>query len=228
VDTLVSQARDIFGRKRDEIVRNYEAPYGMALTTEPTPIGPKLIDIKDWMPIIDFASQRQIVGIVAQYLGQMPVLSVVSLVYTLPGPGVQGSQLFHCDKNHDHQLHLIIPIEPIDEDTGPFTFLPGDKSETVMKALRYRQGRIADEDVLRWAKSDDFVKATGDAGSAFFVNPSRCLHYGARVSQKPRLMLILNFTCYNEGAEGLSAVYRAVNRSEFDTGDPIRRKLLRL
>jgi hypothetical protein len=228
VETLISKSRAIFDRKRDEIVRNYVAPYGMLITTEQTPAGPKLIDIGDWAAMVEFASQPQVVGIVADYLGQMPVLSVVSFVYTLPGTSVEGSQLFHCDKNHDHQLHLIVPVEPIDENTGPFTFLAGDKSESVLKAVGYRQGRVADEDVLKWAEPSDFLKATGEAGSAFFVNPSRCLHYGARVSEKPRLMLIFNFTCYNEGAEGLEAVYRATNRSDLDNGDSIRRSLLRL
>jgi hypothetical protein len=228
MDRLLTQVRAIFARKRDEIVENYEAPYGLLLTTKPTPRGPQLVDIEDWAPTIEFASQPQVAGIVAEYLGQMPVLSIVTFAYTLPGTSVQGSQLFHCDKNHDNQLHLVIPVEPIDEETGPFTFLPGDKSEKVLTALRYRQGRVSDEDVFRLVEQDDLIKATGDAGSAFFVNPSRCLHFGARASRKPRLMLILNFTCYNEGAEGLDAVYRSINRFDFDTGDSIRRGLLRL
>lgn len=228
VEELVERLQALFERRREEVLRTYEAPYGMVLTTEQTPHGPRLIDPESWAPIVEFASQPQIVGIVSRYLGEMPVLSVVTFAYTLPGTAVIGSQQFHCDMNHHNQVHLIVPIQPIGDGSGPFTFLPGDVSERVLQKLGYKQGRLTDEDVSSCINTGDFLRATGEPGSAFFVNPSRCLHYGARVSGAPRLMLILNFTCYNEGTEGLEAVYRADNRHSLDSGDPIRRALLRI
>jgi hypothetical protein len=227
-NTLVERLAGQFERKREEVERNYEPPFSILLETEATPHGPRLLKTEDWKSVVDFAALPQIVGIVAEYLQQIPVLSVVSFVYTMPGTGLIGSQLFHCDMNHARQLHLVVPIEEIDDQSGPFSFFPGDTTEKVLRQLNYRQGRLSDADVFRVVDPEKLLRANGPPGSAFFINPARCLHFGARASTKTRLMLILNYTCYNEGAEGLSGVYRAINRDVFDTGDPIRKALLRL
>jgi len=227
-DDLIRELRALFQRKKDKVLANYAPPLAEFLETESTPDGPRLVDVRDFEPIMRFASQPQLLRIVADYLGQVPVLSGASFSHTLPGQSMIGSQLFHNDMNDPLHLHLVMPIETIDDECGPFTFLPSEISERVMKTLNYRTGRLTDEEVFTVAKPSDVVRATGEPGTIYLVNPCSCLHYGARATSKTRTVLFLNFARFCEGIEGQCGVYRAVNRHELDNGDPLRRMLLRL
>ena len=64
-------------------------------------------------PIIRFCAQPEVFNLVADYIGQYPVLSFVSLAYT----GISDeknvlSHQFHRDMNDPNQVHIVIPIWP--------------------------------------------------------------------------------------------------------------------
>jgi len=103
--------------------------------------------VADWEPVIHFAYQPKLVGVLAEYMGQIPVISNVSVSYTLPGDAKIGSQLFHTDMNDPLHFHLVMPVEAIHEESGPVIFLPGDISRHVVKETKYKTGRLTDETV---------------------------------------------------------------------------------
>src|SRR6185503_10982159 len=86
---------------------------------------------------------------VSRYLECIPVLST-----TMP-PGVRftesyagydseagspprESQLFHRDLHDTRDVYMIVLLQDVTMESGPFCFLPASASERAAKALRYR------------------------------------------------------------------------------------------
>jgi ectoine hydroxylase-related dioxygenase (phytanoyl-CoA dioxygenase family) len=178
----------------------------------------KMSDPREIAPIIHFCAQPKLFSIISRYIGEFPVVSNMSLIYTRQNETVIGPQKWHRDTNAPRQLHLVIPIWDIDELCGPFTLLPGDKSRDVIHALGHNHGRVEDDVFEKFGVTSDIVKLIGVAGTAYLVNPYACFHYGARARTKPRLMLIVNFSSLFEGAEGMQSPSRSANKAALDDG----------
>jgi hypothetical protein len=225
-EALIAHCRGLLERKRASL--SYSIPYTF-VTTISSQNGIQRVDAPEEMkPIIDFACRPEVAGIVADYMGEIPVLSVISLIYTPTNSSMLGPQNFHRDMNCASQVHLIVNIDDVDEETGPFTFLSGDQSSRIIKTIGHSDGRVTDEAIRAQISDGDLIKCVGQSGAAFFVNPYACFHYGARAHAKPRYILILNYTSKFEWGEGLGSIYRSANRGLFDDGTPLRQRLLAL
>ena len=225
---LAAALQRLFESKKQRILETFKPPYGFVVEFKAEGDTVLLEEPDEFKPIVEFCSQKPLLDLLASYIGEFPVLSGVTFVYTPPWAGRIGSQLFHRDRNEPRQLHLVMPIWPIDMESGPFTFIPAKKSAEIVPHLDLRDDRFIDEQVFARVSEDEIVYCTGEPGDIYLVNPCACVHCGARTKSKPRLLLILNFTSLFEGAEGQFAVYRAENRRELDNGSPEVRTLLNL
>ena len=227
VDQLVAHCDTIFQRDADFWRKNWQPPFSLLINFDTDETGrPRAERPDDVLPIVKFCAQPKIFYLVSEYLGQYPVLSSVTLAYTGINNEKVGSQQFHRDMGHD-QVHMVVPIWPIDEETGPFTLLPACVSANIVKKINHTGGRVSDEAIFSHASRDDLVKLTGKPGEIYFANPLRCFHYGARSSGRPRLVLIVNFSSIFDLPSNVAA-YRCSNRSLFSDGSQNARTLLNL
>lgn len=146
----------------------------------------------------NFVLSPQMMSIVCGYFGSVPVLTEVQLLWTPVNDSLIKSQQFHLDAENYRQLKLFMNIEPVDSDTGPFTFLPAEVSRRVCQATRYvggRRTRLSDEAVFG-VSGDTKIQVTGESGSGIFIDTSRCLHYGSRNNKRERLVLFVQFVSY--------------------------------
>lgn len=161
-------------------------------------------DLREHPELVDFALSDKVLGIVTKYLGAVPYLSRIDLVYSQPreADGNIASQLFHVDPEGLTQVKFFIYLFDVDDPQGPFTFIPADDSDRILQAVRaYRRrtgkpqvGRYPDEEVAAAGASHETVEVKGPRGSGVAVDTSRCLHLGSRV--KPgafRLCLYLQY-----------------------------------
>ena len=220
---LAQHCADLFARKRDQVLAAYAPPFTLVTNIHDAVENPEEIE-----PIVRFCSQPALFNLIASYLGEYPVLNTISLGYTAANAGRVGSQLFHRDLNDRRAAHLVMPIWPIDMDSGPFTFLPARESAQLQAEIKHNRGRISDDVIFSHVDNDDFVYCTGAPGDVFLVNPYACFHCGARTRSKPRLILIVSFSSIFQGMESNSAVFQAVNRHLLDDGRRETRLLLNL
>jgi len=225
---LAAALQRLFESKKQHILETFKPPYGFVIQFKAQGDTVLLEQPDEFKSIVRFCSQKPLLDLLASYIGEFPVLSGVTFAYTPPWAGRVGSQLFHRDRNEPRQLHLVMPIWPVDMESGPFTFIPAKKSAEIVPQLDLRDDRFIDEQVFDRVSESEFVYCTGDPGDIYLVNPCACIHCGARTKSKPRLLLILNFTSLFEGAEGQFAVYRAENRRDLSDGSPEVQALLNL
>jgi hypothetical protein len=147
----------------------------------------------------DIALSDEMLQLAATYMGEIPVLAKPRLWWTKPdadNPG--GPQLFHIGARARpvvvRQAKFLIAMSDVDEDSGPFTFLPLKISDEIVRAIDYEMGEeVPDEVIFRYAKPSDVTRFVGKAGTGIMIDTSRCFHFGRRLQTKERLMLMIQY-----------------------------------
>ena len=154
--------------------------------------------------LLDFALSDPVLGMAARYLGAIPYLCRVDIVYSLPRASEDNiaSQLFHVDPEGLTQVKFFIHLYDVGEPEGPFTFIPADETTRILaaiRALRREQGkphvgRYLDEEIDAVGGTNSIVRLKGPTGSGIAIDTSRCLHMGSRVQPGAfRLCLYLQY-----------------------------------
>jgi hypothetical protein len=184
-------------------------------------------DLRAHPGLVDFALSDAVLSLVTNYLGTIPTLTRIDLLYSVPRANPDehiSSQLFHCDPEGLRQAKMFLNVFDVDEPQGPFIFIPANQSERLQAAIRKerRQAgvpddtRIPDEAVEAHGGLSMVRRLVGPAGAAAIVDTSRCLHAGSRVELGCfRLCLHIQYCTTPEPA------------NTFDAGrfrnDPVRR-----
>lgn len=155
--------------------------------------------------LVDFALSDPVLSIVTNYLGIIPHLTRVDLVYSIPrdpADGLIASQLFHQDPEGLRQVKVYVNLFDVDDQHGPFMFIPAADTARVVRAMREERHRKGEEDPARY-RDDEIdaqggmaavIRVTGPAGTTMAVDTTRCLHAGSRVQPGHiRLMLFLQY-----------------------------------
>jgi ectoine hydroxylase-related dioxygenase (phytanoyl-CoA dioxygenase family) len=162
--------------------------------------------------LVDFALSDPLLSIVTNYLGMIPRLTRVDLVYSLPRltPDEHiASQLFHQDPEGVRQAKVFLYVFDVNEENGPFMFIPASRSEEIVPAIRRQRRQAGARDEVRYRDEElhaqgglaDVVRLKGPAGTALVVDTSRCLHAGSRI--RPgyfRLCLFIQYCTTRENA----------------------------
>jgi hypothetical protein len=166
-------------------------------------------DLYEHPQLVDFALSDGLLSLVTNYLGTIPHLNRVDLLYSVAHGGDEAisSQIYHLDPEGRRQAKLFLNLRHVGPDEGPFTFIPASETARIVQAVKQR--RSADEDMQMARYLDDelatvngFDKAIsvmGSPGSGVLVDTSRCLHFGSRV--KPgtyRLCLYIQYCSSRE------------------------------
>ena len=171
--------------------------------------------LRDYPSFINMATSDDILAIVADYLGFIPVLSEIALWYSEPGQyGVEkSSQLYHLDNADTSQVKMFIHLDDVVKSGGPFTFLGASDSGLVVNKTKYGKKRnverLSDEVVYDIVPSSRKIECSFKAGSVVYVDTSKCLHYGSRCLDKGRNIIMLQYL------SPCRADFRPNNLSEF-------------
>jgi hypothetical protein len=146
-----------------------------------------------------FALQEQWLRIAAAYLGQAPKLSSIELLVSKPTDADRWheSQLWHRDYTDSKLLKLFVYLSDVDDESGPFTFIPAGPSATV-KREHLLPRRISDERMTEQVSAADIVSVRGPSGTAFVVDTAMCYHLGSRCRSRKRIAYV---AMYNTIAE---------------------------
>jgi hypothetical protein len=175
---------EVLARNPDSYGLNLLAPDGLSWTKEP-------IDLRPHSALLDLALAPPLLAAASAYLGEIPALASVQIYATTDRHSMAGNNFYHFDKDH-RMVKFWMAVTDIDDESGPFTFLPADKSRVVREKVGYH-GRIPDERVYSAARPEDRVEFKGPPGSMILVDTCRCIHFGSRTRKGPRVMLLLQY-----------------------------------
>ncbi len=159
--------------------------------------------------LVDFALSDSLLSLVTNYLGTIPHLNRIDLLYSVNHGGEEAisSQIYHLDPEGTRQAKLFMNLRDVGPDEGPFTFIPAAETTRIVNAIKKRRladsemaaGRFLDDELEAVGGLDRAISVDGPKGSAALVDTSRCLHFGSRV--KPgtyRLCLYIQYCTSRE------------------------------
>jgi hypothetical protein len=151
-------------------------------------------DLTPESPIVRLATHPRLLKPLAQYLGVVPILQYVQLMYSPNDRKAENSaQAFHLDGQDVRSLQVFVYLDDVTEDNGPVTVVNAAASERLARTLRYRKTpttkRVDDETVRRIVGDGNLRVMTGKAGSVCIFDGDRCFHFGSRKATKPRRIL---------------------------------------
>lgn len=145
----------------------------------------------------ELALDPKLLSAVADYLGELPVLTSIKLLHSVSSDAVlDGSQFYHCDHDDLRQVKLFLHVRDVDSDSGPLHVIPASLSERVRRKLGYsygRKGHIPDEEVRDEEVLARETEITGARGTLSLVDTSQCFHFGSRVATKDRYVFYLQY-----------------------------------
>ncbi len=133
--------------------------------------------------IYDWGLNHHLLDIVETYL-QVPIRYLGCICRCdLADGDLSETRLFHIDGEDAAIVKIIVYLNDVGPDDGPFEFVPKNLNPTVSDlGSRYYQ-RVPDDLLARHTPKSEWVAATGPAGTVVFVDTCNVFHKG-RLSVK--------------------------------------------
>jgi hypothetical protein len=142
---------------------------------------------------------RRMLDIASSYLRMWPVLEYLDVWYTAPQPdGAErvASQTWHRDYDDRHLLKAFLYLVDVDEDTGPFEYVPGSAGKgPYADAWPWRPlgENYPSAEALRERVPETAVKTfTAPKGTVIFCDTSG-FHRGGFAKTKPRALATVTY-----------------------------------
>jgi hypothetical protein len=176
--------------------------------------------------LVDFALSDSLLQLVTNYLGTIPHLNRIDLLYSVNHGGDEAisSQIYHLDPEGARQAKLFMNLRDVGPDEGPFTFIPASETSRIVNAIRKRRledtqmaaGRYSDDELEAVGGLEKAISVDGPQGSAALVDTSRCLHFGSRVRPGTyRLCLYIQYCTSREHGNMFDASRHAHDRVRY-------------
>lgn len=201
LERLLEQAAEVVRERSGKKYSDTQLPYFRNLFF--------LDDLQTYPAFLDFVLSPEVLATVMHYLKTVPVLSKTrppglrfmesnqNLDPNPPGPWSE-SQLYHLDLHDTPLVYVIVLIEDVSIECGPWTFLPASVSEKAARALGYQKRgqayRVTDEEMYGVIDRSEAIEFSYPKGTVLFIDSSRCFHYGSRLSYRPRFQMMYAYT----------------------------------
>lgn len=132
---------------------------------------------------------------ITKYFGILPILFGFDINRASSREVLEwSSHLYHLDPEDTTQIKVFIYLDDVDENAGPFTTLPVDKSEIITKHFNYTVGRLKDEEIYKVIGYGHEEVCLGSTGTTIFCDTNRCFHYGGRIKERERYVLTIYYS----------------------------------
>ena len=191
---LVAECRKLF----DEYKSSGKLARRMGEVAKPflVQVTDSAIELMNRKPIREFLLSDAVINTAIGYMGRVPILSEVQLLWSPVNETSVKSQQYHFDTEDYRQLKIFVNIEDVTNESGPLTLVSSRQSEQIKALTGYgggRRTRLTDELVEANLGRGEQVSVTGPAGSGIVCDTSRCLHFGSRGNKRERLVLLIQF-----------------------------------
>ena len=183
---IISEIETQINKKKRKI--DYNKPINELLSSR---------DFKTHYKTFKFVTNDNLIKIISNYLGFIPLLTHISLWFSPNQYNLQNSsQEFHLDHEDIKQVKGFFLVDDVTEDCGPTIFLNSNDSKKILNQLDYRTNRsskrISDTTINKDNKNIK-INCTGEKGTLYLIDTSNCFHCGSRKSSKPRKILAFQF-----------------------------------
>ncbi len=150
--------------------------------------------IMEYPEIFLWGLEQRLLNIVENYLGLPVAYHGAYFRRDLTHQVEQGSRLWHIDKEDRKVLKIIVYLNDISEETGPFQYVPLTLTSTIAKTLKYTSGYIRDKNMQELISLENYQSCTGNSGTVIFAATGSIFHRGKQPTASDRFAIFFDYT----------------------------------
>jgi len=189
VDAAIAEAAARFEPKREGTTGGEPRQALFTRVLAPGELGPD-------SPLLRLACDPALVGVVAGYMGQVPLLDSICLWYSPNSTLLSNrtsSQYFHIDPTGDREVKVFVNLNAVTSDAGPLTLVPAEASRRLDPFFGPTSGCLSDELIEKHVGPGRAVQLIGPPGTISFADTSSCFHLGSRPGSSERRLLHFHY-----------------------------------
>jgi len=146
--------------------------------------------------ILELANDRRLLEMASSYIGCKPTISQLGLRWSFPAATVQRDlQQFHRDSEDWRYLKVLVYLTDVSAGDGPHVYV----RSTHKSGATMRLHTQSDSEVEQQYGRENLIVAMGQRGFGFAVDTAG-IHKGQRPTEKPRLMLQIQYSLFRSFA----------------------------
>lgn len=151
--------------------------------------------IIEYPEIFLWGLEQRLLNIVENYLGLPVAYNGVYFRRDIANQVEQTSRLWHIDKEDTNILKIIIYLHDVNEDTGPFQYIPQIFTEEISHALKYTSGYIQEQTMKKVISPSNYKSCLGSLGTVIFAATSNIFHRGKIPVNADRFTIFYDYSC---------------------------------
>jgi hypothetical protein len=138
--------------------------------------------------------EQRLLNIVENYLGLPAAYQGVFFRRDIANEVAIKSRLWHVDLEDKKVLKIIVYLNDVNEDGGPFQYIPQSLTSTAVRSLKYSSGYIRDEIMQQALSPSNWKSCTGLCGTVIFAGTAGIFHRGKIPVANDRFAVFFDYT----------------------------------
>lgn len=141
-----------------------------------------------------WGANETLLNIVENYIG-LPIYYLgVEVRQEFANGKSTGVRQWHIDTEDHRMLKIIIYLNDVDINGGPFEYISKELTSVAQHQLRYTSGLVSDEMMANVIPEASWISCTGHQGTVNFVDPCTIFHRAKPPAKKDRLSITYHYT----------------------------------
>ena len=164
--------------------------------------------IMEYPQIFLWGLEQRLLNIIENYLGLPVAYQGVYFRQDIANQLELGSRLWHIDIEDRKIFKIIIYLNDITADNGPFEYIPKPLTSKIAQSLKYTSGYIQDKIMQGVISSETYQSCTGIAGTVIIADTSSIFHRGKPPLTSDRFAIFFDYTSrrYKQALHGTSTL----------------------
>lgn|GEM_PF-5592249 len=127
------------------------------------------------------------------YLGLPTLFNGIELRRDIADAALTDARHWHLDIDDDRMIKIIIYLNNVGENGGPFEYIPRFLTEKVINSLGYTSGFVSDAAIAEIVPSKQWKICTAKAGNIVITDPCNVFHR-AKPAKRNRYSMTFGYT----------------------------------
>ncbi|MBD2414533.1 phytanoyl-CoA dioxygenase [Nostoc calcicola FACHB-389] len=149
----------------------------------------------EYPQIFFWGIQQRLLNIIENFLGLPVAYHYPSFRRDITNQVEQKSRLWHVDKEDRKVLKIIVYLNDVSDDGGPFQYIPKSYYSKVACSLRYNYNYIRDKTMQRIISPFNWKSCPGVAGTVVMADTANIFHRGKIPLSSDRFTIFFDYTC---------------------------------
>ncbi|MCC5639605.1 2OG-Fe(II) oxygenase [Nostoc sp. CHAB 5844] len=106
----------------------------------------------------------------------------------------KGSRLWHIDPEDRKVLKIIVYVNDVTENQGPFQYISPSLTLQIVQSLKYTYGYIPNQTIQKVISPTNYKSCTGNSGTVIFAGTGSIFHRGKPPEISDRFTIFFDYT----------------------------------